>query len=114
MSKFSDLLSPFMLWRTCQTDWFGQPILNLPPHEARDVKCSIDLKYAQNFQDFQAVIQFKLEQDFQHQMQVWKATDSKSTEPTLSVKNLVEVSYKVQICATFPYLLKLLKEGVVD
>ena len=55
-----------------------------------------------------------MKQDFHRQMQAWKAADSKSIASTLSVKNLVEVSYKARICAIFPYLIKLLENEIVD
>ena len=114
ITKFSNLLALFMIRRTSQTDWFGQSLLPLPPHEARDVKCSIDPQYAEYFRDFQAAVRAKVEQDFHRRMQAWKAAGSKGIAPTLSVKNLVGASYKARICATFPYLIKLLEDGVVD
>ena len=114
ISRFSDLLTLFMIRRTSQTDWFGQELVKLPIHESRDIRCALDSKYAANFQEFQAQIREKIEQEFLTNLQRWRDTGSKGTQPVLSVKSLVGASYKARICATFPYLAKLLAENIVD
>ncbi len=55
--KFSNLLAVFMIQRTSQTNWFDQDLLDFFSHEVCDIRCSIDLKYAEYFRDFQAIIQ---------------------------------------------------------
>ena len=47
-------------------------------------------------------------------MERWKASGSKGNPPILAVQNLVGASYKARVCATFPYLTRLLAEGTVD
>ena len=55
-----------------------------------------------------------MKQDFHQQMQAWKTVNSKSITSILSVKNLVEVSYKTRICAIFSYLIKFLENEIID
>ena len=112
--KFSNLLAVFMIQRTSQTNWFDQDLLDLSLHEVCDIRCSIDFKYAEYFQDFQVIIWAQVKQDFHNWIQAWKAVSLKSITSVLCVNNLVEASYKTRICAIFSYLIKLLKKEVVD
>ena len=114
ISRFSELLSIFVIRRTSQTIWFGQQLVKLPPHESRDIRCALDSKYASNFQQFQDRIRAKVEKEFVANMERWKASGSKGNPPVLAVQNLVGASYKARVCATFPYLTRLLAEGTVD
>ena len=114
ISRFSALLALFMIRRTSQTDWFGQELVKLSLHESRDIRCALDSKYAANFKEFQAQVRAKVEREHIANMQRWKASGSKGNRPDLCVQNLVGASYKARICATFPYLTKLLAENTVD
>ena len=112
VKDFSALLGRFMIRRTVETNWFGNQLVSLPPHTPRDVKCSMNTKYAVYYDRLQddALEQLK---ELRERHAAWVATGGRGEEPKLRSGLYQIVTFKLRLCTTVPALAKLVvQEGL--
>ncbi|KAI9840211.1 MAG: hypothetical protein M1837_001839 [Sclerophora amabilis] len=112
--RFGFILRNLMIRRRKDSEWFDQPIIELPPHTSRDVDCRPATKHYQGFiEKMEQELTEGLQEAQRHRTQVWAAMGGEGSQPTVNIGIWFAKAHRLRIVTTIPALAKLsVEEGL--
>ena len=105
--EFGRLLRTLMIRRVTETDWWGGPIVELPPHEHRDIDCGLDPRYAEAVRTEQERVRRNYEAKFAEVHNHWVTAGRPGgvdLEPKPSHYRFFTANWKSRLFASIPAL----------
>ncbi|CAL3973358.1 unnamed protein product [Diplocarpon coronariae] len=107
--RFKPFLSMFMLRRTADTPWFGQPLIKLPPHVHQDIILRHNAEYDGKIAQFEWTVQAGMEAritELQEKMRLQQPRHD-DLSPKLGFNADMRLRSPLRLMASFPYLVTL-------
>lgn len=104
-STYSKILERIMIQRVTETTWFGHKLVDLPPHEHLNVKCTLGSGFAARLQEEEEQVMGEVRTAYQHQLENWHRRGCPDTAPRFQPHSFFQRSRKTRMVAIFPGLL---------
>ncbi|KAK2797619.1 hypothetical protein FQN50_009132 [Emmonsiellopsis sp. PD_5] len=107
--EFGEILRNLMIQRGSRYKWWGKNIINLPPHEHKEVFFKLNSWEAAYIQKREAGNIEYLKHKYAEAKQMWESAHRKGPEPMLKMDSFFKKSHQNRMLAVFPGALRLLE-----
>jgi len=113
--QFGRLLRRLMIRRTPATKWFGEPIIRIPPHEERNVRCAFSPRFQPYLNQLAAEANTKMTTHHHDRVKAWIKGGRRGPKPSeRDFSKYISVAHKLRLTASIPALARLNLENHVD
>ena len=104
----NQLLSQLMIHHRKEDNWFGKPVLKLPPNEHRDIEVTFPDSFKKDLEDLKAKLLTNVKADYERRLTAWwHSRKLNDPEPKLSQQSFFKTVWDHCLFAIFPGLINL-------
>lgn len=113
--RFGQLLRRLMIRRTPATKWFGEPIVRIPPHEERNVRCAFPPRFQPYLDRLTAEANAIMATHHKDRVDAWTRGGRRGPKPSeRDFSKYISVAHKLRIAASIPALARLNVEDHIE
>ena len=111
--RFKLMLTKLMIRRKSETDWFGKPLVKLPPTSYQQCEVPFPAEHKAAYGAIEKKAKTKAIDAWERRYQIWRRNQI-GPAPILKEATYFSYAYQLRVCASFPALVELADEFRLD